>query len=85
MVSINNKENLTKITADPVKQEIIIEREFDASRELVFKAFTDPKLYVQWLGPHGLITKLESLSQEMEVHGGTFKRTKTATNMRFMA
>lgn len=36
---------ITRITAVPGKQEIIIEREFDALRELVFKAFTDPKLY----------------------------------------
>jgi len=54
----NNK--FTKITAEPGKQEIIIEREFDAPRELVFKAFTDPELYVQWIGLHGLTTTLET-------------------------
>lgn len=54
------KNNPTKITAEPGKQEIIIEREFNAPRELVFKAFTDPKLYVQWLGPCGLTMKLET-------------------------
>lgn len=47
------------IVAEPGKQEIIIIREFDASRELVFKAFTDPKLYSQWLGPRGFTTTLE--------------------------
>lgn len=41
----------TNVIAEPGKQEVIITREFDAPRELVFKAFTDPKLYVQWLGP----------------------------------
>jgi uncharacterized protein YndB with AHSA1/START domain len=45
--------NKTTITAEPGKQEVIITREFDAPRELVFKAHTDPKLYVQWLGPRG--------------------------------
>jgi len=45
---------LTKITAEPGKQEIFIEREFNAPREIVFKAFTDPKLYAQWLGPREL-------------------------------
>ena len=40
--------------AAPGKQEIIITREFDAPRELVFKAFTDRKLYEKWLGPRGL-------------------------------
>jgi uncharacterized protein YndB with AHSA1/START domain len=41
----------TKITADPGKQELYIVREFDAPRELVFKAHTDQKLYSRWLGP----------------------------------
>lgn len=51
--------NKTIISAEPGKQELFITREFDAPRELVFKAFTDPKLYVQWLGPRGLTMKLE--------------------------
>jgi uncharacterized protein YndB with AHSA1/START domain len=33
----------TKITAEPGKQDFQITREFDAPRELVFQAFTDPK------------------------------------------
>src|SRR5512141_767993 len=41
------------VVAEPGKQDVIITREFDAPRELVFKAHTDPTLYVQWLGPHG--------------------------------
>jgi len=54
--------NRTRISGEPGKQEIIITREFDAPRELVFKAFTDPKLYVQWLlGPRrlGLTMRLD--------------------------
>ena len=43
--------NETTITAEPGKQEMLITREFDAPRELVFQAFIDPELYVQWLGP----------------------------------
>src|SRR5947199_5482580 len=39
--------NKTTILAEPGKQEMLITREFDAPRELVFKAFTDPELYVQ--------------------------------------
>lgn len=50
----------TKVTAEPGKQEILITREFDAPRELVFKAFTDPELYVQWLGPRDLAMTLET-------------------------
>jgi uncharacterized protein YndB with AHSA1/START domain len=52
--------NKTIITAESGKQELFITREFDAPRELVFKAFTDPKLYVQWLGPRGFTTTLET-------------------------
>lgn len=43
--------NKTKITAEPGKQELLVTREFDAPRELVFKAYTDPELHIQWLGP----------------------------------
>ena len=50
--------NEIRITAEPGKQEMIITREFDAPRELVFKAFTDPELYVRWLGPRRLTTRL---------------------------
>ncbi len=46
--------NPTKITAEPGKQELFITREFEAPRELVFKAFTDPKILVKWLGPKNL-------------------------------
>ncbi len=51
--------NETKITSVPGKQEIIIEREFDAPRELVFKACTDPKLIPQWWGPRYLSTEVD--------------------------
>lgn len=44
------KKNQTTIAAVPGKQEIIITREFEAPRELVFKAYSDPELVLQWLG-----------------------------------
>jgi uncharacterized protein YndB with AHSA1/START domain len=40
----------TRITAEPGKQEIFITREFDARRELVFKAHMDPALLARWYG-----------------------------------
>ena len=49
----------TKIVAEPDRQELFIIREFDAPRELVFRAFVDPELYTQWLGPHGMVMTLE--------------------------
>jgi uncharacterized protein YndB with AHSA1/START domain len=64
------KNNETKITAEPGKHELVITREFDAPRELVFKAYTDPKLYVQWLGPRKMITTLEKFEPE---NGGSYR------------
>jgi uncharacterized protein YndB with AHSA1/START domain len=44
----------TEITAEPGSSQIIITREFDAPRDLVFRAYTDPSLVVRWLGPRDL-------------------------------
>ena len=41
----------TQIIADPDVPLIRIIREFDAPREKVFRAHTDPALVAQWLGP----------------------------------
>jgi uncharacterized protein YndB with AHSA1/START domain len=41
----------TKVTASPGGREVVAEREFDAPREKVWKAWTDPELIKQWLGP----------------------------------
>lgn len=62
--------NKTKISAESGKQEIVITREFDSPRELVFKAFTDPELYVQWLGPRGFTMQLELFEPE---NGGRWR------------
>jgi len=34
------------------EHELVVTRVFDAPRELVFKAWTDPKIVAQWWGPH---------------------------------
>ena len=52
--------NKTEIKAEPGKQELTITREFNASREIVFRAFTEPELVAQWLGPRILVTKIEA-------------------------
>ncbi len=62
--------NRTQITAEPGKQELFITREFDAPRELVFKAHTDPNLFVQWLGPRGYEMILETFEP---VSGGAYR------------
>lgn len=40
-------------TKDLEKRELVMERIFDAPRELVFKAWTEPELVKQWWGPKG--------------------------------
>jgi uncharacterized protein YndB with AHSA1/START domain len=67
---MSEKTNKTTIMAEPGKQELFITREFDAPRELVFKAHTDPELYARWLGPHGLTTTFETFEP---VSGGRWR------------
>jgi uncharacterized protein YndB with AHSA1/START domain len=64
------KKNETKIIAEPGKQELFIIREFDAPRELVFQAYTDPEMYKQWVGPRNLTMVLEKFEPR---NGGSFR------------
>jgi uncharacterized protein YndB with AHSA1/START domain len=41
----------TEISATPGQPRIDMQREFTAPRALVYRAYTDPALLVQWLGP----------------------------------
>lgn len=46
----------------PTKDRTIqVSREFDAPRELVFDAFTDPDKIGQWWGPNGFTTTTKSM------------------------
>jgi uncharacterized protein YndB with AHSA1/START domain len=49
----------TLIEADPTVPTIRISREFDAPPEKVFKAWIDPDLIVQWIGPKGYDVRLD--------------------------
>jgi uncharacterized protein YndB with AHSA1/START domain len=49
----------TEITAEPGTSQIVITREFDAPRDLVFRAFTDPDLIPRWLGPRELTIEID--------------------------
>ena len=64
--------NKTTVTAEPGKQELFIIREFDAPRDLVFKAHTDPELYIKWVGPHGMTMTIEKWESR---DGGSYKFT----------
>ncbi|WXG42066.1 MAG: SRPBCC family protein [Candidatus Freyarchaeum deiterrae] len=64
------KSSKTRFTAEPGKLDVVITRDFDAPRELVFKAFKDPKLYVQWLGPRRFKMILEKFEPR---NGGSYR------------
>ena len=51
----------TTVLAEPGKQEILITREFDAPRELVFKTCTDPRFIPEWWGPRYLSTEVDRM------------------------
>src|ERR1700730_12752366 len=51
-------------------QEIISTRTFDAPRELVFKAMTDPDLVPKWWGPRNLSTRVDKMDVKP---GGTWR------------
>ena len=49
----------TQITAEPGMPLVTMTRDFGAPPELVFRAYTEPTLVVQWLGPRDLTMKVE--------------------------
>ncbi len=42
--------------APPAAPELVITRVFDAPREVVFRAWTEPEHFVRWWGPNGFTT-----------------------------
>ncbi len=53
-------------------KEIVITRTFDASRESVWQAWTEPDQIEQWWGPRGFTTRVDEMDFEV---GGSFKYT----------
>jgi uncharacterized protein YndB with AHSA1/START domain len=68
------KQYKTKMIAESGKQEIIVTREFNAPRELVFRAWTDANLYPIWIGPRELSTTIEIFEPHL---GGTYRFIQT--------
>jgi uncharacterized protein YndB with AHSA1/START domain len=64
------EKNPTRIMAEPGKQEMVVVREFDAPRDLVFRAHTDPELYKEWIGPRGFTTTIEAFDSRS---GGSWR------------
>ncbi len=49
------------LVAVPGKPEIVMSHVFDAPRELIFRALTDPQLIPRWWGPRHLTTTVEQM------------------------
>ena len=59
-----------EITAEPGLPYIDLAREFDASREKVFRAHCDPDLFAKWIGPEQLETTIEHMEART---GGSYR------------
>ena len=64
----------TRIDAPAGVPFIDVTREFDAPRDLVFRAYSDPDLLVQWMGPRKYKIDLESWEPR---DGGTWRYVHT--------
>jgi uncharacterized protein YndB with AHSA1/START domain len=58
-------------------QEITITRVFDAPRELVWRAWTEPDQLAQWWGPRGSRAPLEQITMDVRP-GGTLRVTSVS-------
>ena len=56
----------TEFVIEPGRQDIVITRVFDAPRDVVFKAYTDPDLIPRWWGPR----RYETIVDRMDVRPG---------------
>ncbi|HEY7835236.1 MAG TPA: SRPBCC family protein [Ktedonobacterales bacterium] len=71
-MSTNTNSAKTEIIAEPGVPQVVITREFDAPPALVFRAYIEPDLLVQWLGPRDLTMTLDHLDPH---DGGTWRYT----------
>ena len=70
----------TRVTATPGTPFIDVEREFDALRDVVLRAWTDPDLVARWMGPRQFGTRIERW--EMGDQGGTWRYVNTGPDGR---
>lgn len=59
-----------QIVAEPGVPQIVTTREFDAPRDLLYRAFTEPDLMAQWLGPRKYTMKVDRFDLR---DGGTWR------------
>jgi uncharacterized protein YndB with AHSA1/START domain len=67
----------TEYVIEPGKQDLTSITVLDAPRELVFKAYTDPKLFAQWWGPRQYTNKIDKFDSRS---GGEWRVVQTAAD-----
>jgi uncharacterized protein YndB with AHSA1/START domain len=72
MTSSTSTTNETRIEADPNLPTIRITREFNAPKNRVFRAWTDPDLVARWLGPKSTTMRIDSWDART---GGSYRYT----------
>ena len=58
-MSSDQQQAPTAVVTTPTDREIHVERVFDAPRDRVFAAFTDPKLIPEWWGPTTVVDQMD--------------------------
>jgi uncharacterized protein YndB with AHSA1/START domain len=66
----SDQQQATATVTTPTDREIHVERVFDAPRDRVFAAYTDPKLIPEWWGPRGTTTIVDRMDVEV---GGAWR------------
>ena len=66
--------NETRIEAHPQLPIITITRDFDAPPERVYRAWTDPELFVRWIGPRSIQSRIDHWDART---GGSWRYTSS--------
>src|ERR1700756_38699 len=64
------KTGTTRLEAEAGRQELVVSREFDAPRELVFRAYSEPELYARWYGCRDMRTRIDRFEAKS---GGSYR------------
>jgi uncharacterized protein YndB with AHSA1/START domain len=66
-VNTLNKNNMSKMQTTINKEtlELTMTREFDAPRQMVWEAYTNPEMLAKWWGPRGFNTEVKEMSVQV--------------------
>lgn len=70
----------TSFTVKKEQLEVVIERVFDAPRELVFKTMSNPEMIPKWWGPANFVTKAEKMDFRV---GGEWRYVHSSNGQEF--